>query len=31
MLLMLRRFVYSKLKSGLVQELALPVVLNWLR
>jgi hypothetical protein len=29
MLLMLRRFVNSKLKSGLVQKLALAVVLNW--
>jgi hypothetical protein len=29
MLLMLGRFVYSKLKSGLVQKLALAVVLNW--
>jgi hypothetical protein len=29
MLLMLERFVYSKLKSGLVQKLALVVVLNW--
>jgi hypothetical protein len=29
MLLMLVRFVYSKAKSGLVQKLALAVVLNW--
>jgi hypothetical protein len=29
MLLMLERFVYSKLQSGLVQKLALAVVLNW--
>jgi hypothetical protein len=29
MLLMLGRFVYSKLKSGLVQKLAIAVVLNW--
>jgi hypothetical protein len=29
MLLMLGRFVYSKVKSGLVQKLALAVVLNW--
>jgi hypothetical protein len=29
MLLMLGRFVYSKLKSILVKELALAVVLNW--
>jgi hypothetical protein len=29
MLLMLGRFVYSKLKSGLLQKLALAVVLKW--
>jgi hypothetical protein len=29
MLLMLGTFVYSKVKSGLVQKLALAVVLNW--
>jgi hypothetical protein len=29
LLLKLGRFVYSKLKSGLVQKLALAVVLNW--
>jgi membrane-anchored glycerophosphoryl diester phosphodiesterase (GDPDase) len=29
MLLMLGRFVYSKVKSGLVQKLALAVVLIW--
>jgi hypothetical protein len=29
MLLMLGRFVYSKVKSGLVQKLALEVLLNW--
>jgi hypothetical protein len=29
MLLMLGKFVYSKVKSGLVQKLALAAVLNW--
>jgi hypothetical protein len=29
MLLMLGRFVYSRLKSGLVQKLVTAVVLNW--
>jgi hypothetical protein len=29
MLLMFGRFVYSKLKSGPVQKLALSVLLNW--
>jgi hypothetical protein len=29
MLLMLGRFVYGKVKSGLVKQLASAVVLNW--